>query len=65
MAFNSHWDGHELGLPLLPDGRRWHVAVNTGMAAPDDVFAPGAEPALENQLLFFAGPRSAVVLVGR
>ena len=65
VAFNSHWDGHELGLPLLPDGRRWHVAVNTGMPAPDDVFTPGAEPVLENQILFFAGPRSAVVLVGR
>ena len=63
VAMNMHWDSHHFGLPGLPPGRKWHVAVNT--AAPEDSFAPGQEPELSEQSYILLGARSVVVLVSK
>ncbi|MAT38374.1 MAG: glycogen debranching enzyme GlgX [Ectothiorhodospiraceae bacterium] len=65
VATNMHWEGHEFGLPMLPDGMQWHVFANTGMPSPDDIASPGHEPRLEDQSRFFVGDRSVVILVGK
>jgi len=65
VATNTHWDGHSFELPQLPDGRQWHVAANTIMPSPEDIWETGQEPLLDDQHNFFVGPRSAIVLVGR
>ncbi len=65
VAMNMHWDGHWFDVPGLPDGMKWHVAANTGAPSPDDIWAPGQEPALENQSGILLGDRSVVVLLGR
>ena len=65
VAMNMHWDSHWFELPQLPAGMQWHVSANTGAATPEDAWAPGQEPALENQSGLLAGERSVVILVGR
>ncbi len=65
VATNTHWDGHSFELPQLSDGRQWHVAANTNMPSPEDIWETGQEPLLDDQHNFFVGPRSTIVLVGR
>ncbi|MGC9670557.1 glycogen debranching protein GlgX [Planosporangium sp. 12N6] len=61
LAANAHWEGHDLELPELPDGVRWHLFTDTAAGA-----APvGAEPVLDDQRSVRVGPRSCLVLVGR
>ncbi len=65
LAFNSHWEAHDLELPELPSDTLWHLFADTYTGAPGDASAPGSEPVLSNQYSVQIGPRSAVVLVGR
>ena len=65
VAMNMHWEMHGFELPLLPQGKTWHVFANTGMAAPEDIFEPDEEPIIENQHEVLVGPRSIIVLVGK
>lgn len=65
VAMNMHWDALPLELPHLPQGARWHVFANTGMPAPEDIFAPGSEPELADQAGCLVGGRSVLILVGR
>jgi glycogen operon protein len=65
VAINMHPDSREFGLPTLPDGSRWHVAVNTGMGPGEDAWDTGEEPDLEHQERMLVGTRSIVVLLGR
>ncbi len=41
--------GLSFGLPQLPRGKRWHVAINTDASAPEDIWEPGNEPLLGDQ----------------
>ncbi|MCX5785523.1 MAG: glycogen debranching protein GlgX [Elusimicrobia bacterium] len=65
VAMNMHWEMRGFGLPQLPQGMRWHVAVNTDMPSPEDVAETGREKKIENQSEFLVGPRSVVVLLGK
>ena len=65
VVLNMHWDSHVFELPQLPDGRRWHVSINTGSDAPHDAFDVGAEPELVDQGHIFMGPRSSLILIGK
>jgi isoamylase len=65
IAVNMHWEMHAFALPGLLSGMRWHVAVNTDMPAPQDIWEAGEEKELENQGECLVGARSVVVLVGR
>ena len=58
-------DGSELEfeLPVVP-GRRWHRAVDTGLAAPDDIAEPGREQAISGASYGVNG-HSVVVLLSR
>ncbi|MCB9161229.1 MAG: glycogen debranching protein GlgX [Caldilineaceae bacterium] len=65
VAMNMHWEGHEFGLPALPEGLHWHVFANTGAETPDDIHAPGNEPRLADQDRIWIGDRSVLILVGK
>jgi isoamylase len=65
VAVNAHWEGHPFELPRLPAGQAWHRFLDTSLASPDEIVAPGGEPRLADQHLYAVGPRSVVVLVGR
>jgi glycogen operon protein len=65
VAMNMHWEAHWFELPGLPGGLHWHVAVNTGVPSPEDIWQCGQEPLLNDQSNILVGERSTVVLVGR
>jgi glycogen operon protein len=65
MAMNMYWDSVWFSLPKLPDGLRWHIAVNTGVQFPEDSWTPGSEPLLSDQNNILLGGRSVIILVGR
>ena len=65
VAVNSHWDALPFEIPAPALGRRWHVAVNTSLPAPQDIYPLYQEPLLEDQTRCLVGGRSIVVLVGR
>ena len=65
VAMNMYWDALPFELPPLPEGSRWHVFVNTSMAAPEDSFEPGSEPLLADQAGCLVGGRSVMILVGK
>ena len=65
VIMNMHWESHNFELPAIPDGRRWHVSINTMMDSPHDIYMPGLEILLSEQRGFVVGERSVVALVGR
>jgi glycogen operon protein len=65
VAMNMFWESLWFELPEFDDSRKWHIAVNTGVASPADSFDVGREPVLENQHGILLGARSVVVLVGK
>jgi glycogen operon protein len=64
VAINTYWDALPFEMPGLPEGLRWHVFANTGIAAPDDIATPGQEPLLADPHVLVGG-RSVVILVGK
>jgi glycogen operon protein len=65
VALNMFWDALPFELPKLPFGMKWHIAVNTSMASPQDIFEPGTEPVIGDQTHVLVGGRSVTVLVGK
>jgi glycogen operon protein len=65
VAMNMHWEDQVFDLPVMPNGRRWRVAVNTGVDAPHDIHEPGQEPLLRNTKHLPVRSRAVVILVSR
>jgi isoamylase len=65
VAMNTYWDALWFHPPQLAPGKKWHLAINTSMASPEDIWAFGSEPVLGDQGSIMLGQRSVVVLVGR
>ena len=65
VAINMYWDALPYELPRLPSGMKWHMAINTSMASPEDIYPFGEEPVLGDQGHVLTGGRSVVVLVGK
>jgi len=64
IIMNAHWETAWFDLPPLGAGRKWRVAINTGLRPPEDSHALGQEPVLPNQGQILVGPRSVLILVG-
>ncbi|MCF0040607.1 glycogen debranching protein GlgX [Dyadobacter fanqingshengii] len=65
IAMNSHYDALYYELPPLPNGKTWHLAVNTDMPSGEDIYDIAKEPKLEDQGRFLVGGRATVILVGK
>jgi isoamylase len=65
VALNMYWDALPFELPKLPFGMQWHMAVNTSMPSPLEIFEPGTEPVIGDQTHVLVGGRSITVLVGK
>jgi len=64
IIVNAYWEGLGFELPPLPKGWLWVQVVNTGMAAPDDIYEVGHEkPIHPSERLFHVGARSVAVLM--
>jgi glycogen operon protein len=65
LMFNSSTAAVDFGLPRVPSGTRWHLAVDTSREAPQDLFAAGEEPLWENPQTYHLTPRSSAILLAR
>jgi isoamylase len=65
VLLNMYWDALPFQLLAPISGSKWHIAVNTSMSSPQDVFALAETPVLEDQRHVLLGPRSVIVLVSR
>jgi glycogen operon protein len=65
LMFNAGTNGTEFGLPPLPQGFRWHLAVDTSHLAPQDLFAAGAEALVDNSRTYRLEARSSAILLAR
>ena len=64
VVYNMHMIAHELALPTLPRGERWHVAADTGRE-PEAFYRKGEEPLLEDQKMIKVEPRTIMILAGK
>jgi glycogen operon protein len=64
VAMNMHWESQHFALPQLP-GKAWYVFANTGAESPQDIFAPGQEVILSDQVNLMLSPRSVIILISR
>lgn len=60
---NMYWERLDMAVPPLT-GRRWHLKLDTGRAAPDDILAAGQEPPWDAGR-YPVADRSIVVLVSK
>ena len=66
VAMNSHWEPLPFEIPMPPPGGgTWHVAVNTGMPSPKDIFEPGSEPEWSGKGHFLLQAYTVAILVAR
>ena len=65
LMFNAGTNGIDFGLPPLPKGFRWHLAVDTFREAPRDLSAAGEEPLWEDPYTYHLSHRSSVILLAQ
>ena len=64
VAMNMHWESLDFELPTPPAGK-WHVAANTALPSPEDIYDAGRESPLTDQAKILVGGRSIMILVAR
>jgi glycogen operon protein len=64
VAMNTYWDALWFKPPQLPEGKQWHLAVNTSMPSPQDIWPLGSEPVLQDQNAILVANRSVMILIG-
>ena len=65
LMFNAGANTVAFQLPAAPPGARWHVAVDTSRAAPQDIFTAGQEPLLKDSDAYHLSSRSSAILLAR
>jgi glycogen operon protein len=65
LMFNASTNGIDFGLPGLPQGFRWHLAVDTSRSTPQDLFTGGEEMAVDRSKPYNLEARSSAILVAR
>ena len=65
LIFNAGADAVDFGLPPVPPGARWHLAVDTSRETSQGLFAPGEEPLCEDPFTYHMASRSSAILLAR
>jgi isoamylase len=63
LIFNADTSGADFHLPPMPEGFRWHRAVDTSCPAPQDLVAAEEETHLNNPTTYRVGARSSAILL--
>ena len=59
VMVNAHWEGHDFGLPVIPEGLTWRLAA----ASSGESYPVGKEKKLAGIASFFLPPRSTAILI--
>jgi glycogen operon protein len=65
LMFNADTEAADFGLPPLPSGYGWRLAVDTFLPSPKDLTEAGKETPLENSKTYRVESRSGVILLVR
>ena len=65
LILNADFTLQFIGLPELPDGRKWYRVIDTSLKAGDDFLDTGREVLIDPPDHYLANPRSTVVLIGK
>jgi isoamylase len=65
LMFNAGTDAVDFALPPVVSEKRWHLAVDTAREAPQDLFAAGEVPLLDNPHTYRLSARSSVILLAQ
>ncbi len=65
LMFNAGAEAVAFHVPPMPNGARWHLAVDTYHEAPEDLFGAGDEPRLDQSQAYQVGPHSSAILLAR
>jgi len=63
LMFNAGADAVDFGLPPVPPGAGWRLAVDTSREAPHDLCAAGEESIWEDRATYRLSPRSTAILL--
>jgi isoamylase len=64
LMFNAAAEPVDFAIPSPPKNKTWRLAVDTARPFPEDIYEPGAEPSMQDQLGFRLEPRSSAILLG-
>ncbi len=65
LMFNAGAAAVDFALPPVPQGARWHLAVDTSREAPQHLFSSGEEQLWEDSQTYRLSPRSSAILLAR
>jgi isoamylase len=65
IILNADFRMRNIMLPDLPNGRKWHRAIDTSLSSGEDFLDLGKEILMEPGDHYLADPRSTIVLVGK
>ena len=65
LMFNAFAEQREFIVCEPPKGKRWHLAIDTGLPSPGDILEPGQERLVPNQDRYPLKPRSVAVLMAK
>ena len=65
LMFNADTAPSDFSIPAAPGNKTWRLAVDTSPEAPGDLYEPGEEPSMRDQVSFHVGPRSSAILLAR
>jgi hypothetical protein len=63
--FNAHAAPSDFSIPAAPGNKTWRLSVDTSRQAPEDLYEPGEEPSMQDQVSFRVEPRSSAILLAR
>ncbi len=65
LMFNAFAEQREFFVCEPPKGKRWHLAIDTGLPSPGDILEPGQERLLPTQGCYTLKPGSVAVLMAK
>lgn len=65
LMFNADTAASDFSIPAASGNKVWRLAADTSRKAPEDLYEPGNEPSMEDQVAFRVGARSSAILLTR
>ncbi|NCB91306.1 MAG: Type II secretory pathway, pullulanase PulA and related glycosidase [Clostridia bacterium] len=65
VVYNMHWTGHTFALPDLPEGMKWHLAIDSGRKDSETVCPKDTELPISEKKSLKVAARTILVLLGK
>ncbi|MEG1292138.1 MAG: glycogen debranching protein GlgX, partial [Lachnospiraceae bacterium] len=65
VGLNMHWEAHHMQLPILPEGKSWHLFADTTVLEQDEIMDETKLKKVENEKEILLKARSIVITIGK